>query len=327
MEDNSSWQMPSILDIVLTILKYFSYIALMLAAYVTLSAYGFAHSISGFAIICFVIARISLKIHYENTNTLSPKRIRVIKMVLLFGILVIPVFGEVGYLFYDNNVPRLRERERPLERTFTYVAAEMAGARTASASLHPCFFYLPGSRANYSPFTPNTSVAVLDEPSSLTLSDNFPRLDGATALFPIYAAFVKASFAEAAYIQSDIRAQCSKTPNAYDNLIKRNVDMIFVAQPSKEQTAKAQQENVTLKFTPIGKEAFVFIVNAQNRIDNLSSEQVRDIYSGNITVAPQNCPVETIYKHCHVYIVVHRIIIEHTLCYAIIAAYAPKFRR
>ena len=38
----------------------------------------------------------------------------------------------------------------------------------------------------YDPFRENTLAASLDKPSTLSLKDNLPRLDGATALYPVY---------------------------------------------------------------------------------------------------------------------------------------------
>jgi hypothetical protein len=46
----------------------------------------------------------------------------------------------------------------------------------------------------YKPFGEESLLANLDEPSALTLSENLPRLDGATALYPLYAAFVQATY-------------------------------------------------------------------------------------------------------------------------------------
>ena len=37
------------------------------------------------------------------------------------------------------------------------------------------------------------------------------------------------------------------------------------------------------EFTPIGKEAFVFFVNAKNPIEDITVEQIRKIYAGEIT--------------------------------------------
>ena len=44
----------------------------------------------------------------------------------------------------------------------------------------------------------------------------------------------------------------------------------------------AKTNNIDLILTPIGKEAFVFFVNSQNKVDNLSKENIKDIYTGKI---------------------------------------------
>ena len=66
-------------------------------------------------------------------------------------------------------------------------------------------------------------------------------------------------------------------------MIAGNDDIIFAAQPSKEQLAMAQEAGLEFKMYPIGFEAFVFIVNAKNPVDNLSLQQIKDIYTGKIT--------------------------------------------
>lgn len=54
------------------------------------------------------------------------------------------------------------------------------------------------------PFTGSECLATLDEPATLRLQDRLPRLDGATALYPVYAAFVQAVYPEAEY---DVRTK------------------------------------------------------------------------------------------------------------------------
>ena len=139
----------------------------------------------------------------------------------------------------------------------------------------------------YYPFREKSKVAVLDEESTLKFTDKnkLPRLDGATALFPVYSAFV-----QAVYPEGDYRDQLystyllrSKTGTAYENLISGEVDIIFVAGISDAHNKLAKSKGVALEFTPIGKEAFVFFVNADNPVDSLTSEQVKGIYSGEIT--------------------------------------------
>ncbi|MDR2911290.1 MAG: substrate-binding domain-containing protein [Bacteroidales bacterium] len=153
--------------------------------------------------------------------------------------------------------------------------------------------------SEYQPFTDGTKAAFLNEKSALTLTGNLPLLDGATALYPLYSAFVQAVYPEKEYLldwayahySSDSNwiapdsseVHCSNTTVAYRNIADGNADIIFVAEPSKEQLEYAKKKNVELKKTVIGKEAFVFFVNAQNPVDNLTVEQIQDIYSGNIT--------------------------------------------
>lgn len=58
---------------------------------------------------------------------------------------------------------------------------------------------------------------------------------------------------------------------------------VRAAQPSQAQLAKAKAAGVELKLTPIGREAFVFFVNTDNPVDELSLQQIRDIYTKKIT--------------------------------------------
>lgn len=158
-------------------------------------------------------------------------------------------------------------------------------------SLYYKYSYLPSIRVSqkelssyyYMPFTDSPYLARLDEKVSLqfTLDEELPRLDGATALFPVYCSFVEATYHKQADIKSLV--QFSRTTKAYENLIKGETDIIFVAGPSKEQMTMAKEAGVEFQMYPIGYEAFVFIVNSKNPVSNISIQQIRDIYSGKIT--------------------------------------------
>lgn len=75
----------------------------------------------------------------------------------------------------------------------------------------------------------------------------------------------------------------NQTHEAYTNLILGRADLIFAAGPSENQIRRAEDKGFELVLTPIGKEAFVFFVNSKNNIDGLSLEQIKGIYSGEIT--------------------------------------------
>lgn len=139
----------------------------------------------------------------------------------------------------------------------------------------------------YQPFL-GEKTAVLPEEATLRFTqeqaDSFV-IDGATALYPVYAAFVQAVYPEGDYSWYDhtTGVLCSGTNTAYDDLISGEVDVIFVAQPSASQQQAAEQAGLRLHLTPIGREAFVFFVNSQNPVADLTFDQVAGIYAGEIT--------------------------------------------
>jgi len=141
----------------------------------------------------------------------------------------------------------------------------------------------------YRPFEPGNRLVVPTQPPTLRIAADHPLLDGATALYPIYAAAAQAIYDVAGKSPEDRSSfadetvACSGTGGAYDRLISGDADAIFAAQPSQGQLAKAKAAGVELKQTPIGREAFVFFVNASNPVDGLTLEQIRDIYTKRIT--------------------------------------------
>lgn len=140
-----------------------------------------------------------------------------------------------------------------------------------------------GYHGRYMPFTGSDKLSRLDGKASLCLSeaDGLPVVDGATALFPVYCSFVEAVY------PSDCDGKkyvgFSTTTGAYKRLLDGEADIIFVAGPSAQQREDAKSAGVELVMYPIGYEAFVFIVNRKNPVESLTVQQIKDIYTGNIT--------------------------------------------
>lgn len=168
------------------------------------------------------------------------------------------------------------------------------------------------------PFKENNGLAQLDKKASLQFTEfsDMPRLDGATAAYPVYAAFVQAVYKGLGdYYEANKDSQekdvfsafvssrdyplsivkCSKTSDAYEALINGQTDIIFVAEPSKAQVEMIKAKGDEFVLTPIGSEAFVFFTNTKNPVDTLTIQQIQDIYSGRITnwkeVGGQNRPI------------------------------------
>lgn len=132
--------------------------------------------------------------------------------------------------------------------------------------------------------------------SSLKLENNLPVLDGAAALVPVYAAVIDNVYPEGCVkyeggvfsddnyygenFAKDSAMQYKNTVRGYQAIVDGTTDILFCASPSKEQKQYAEQKGVELIYVPIGLEGFVFFVNEKNPVDNLTTEQIRKIYSG-----------------------------------------------
>lgn len=144
----------------------------------------------------------------------------------------------------------------------------------------------------YEPFAEGTQAVYLQEASTLRFTPeelDGLRIDGATALYPVYAAFVQATFPEGEYPRYQYEGapgpevSCNGTTFAYEQLLKGEADVIFCAAPSQAQQDAAAELGLELHLTPVGREAFVFFVNRKNPVTGLTVEQIRGIYSGEIT--------------------------------------------
>jgi phosphate transport system substrate-binding protein len=136
----------------------------------------------------------------------------------------------------------------------------------------------------YRPFAETSQAAKLYKETNLrfTLYDNLPVLDGATALYPVYASFAQAVYPKKDNSEIGRLVLCSRTPRAYENLLKGEADLIFCAAPSDAQMEQFNHKGLNLRLVPIGREAFVFFVNKKNIVDNITIGSIQGIYSGRI---------------------------------------------
>lgn len=157
----------------------------------------------------------------------------------------------------------------------------------------------------YLPFDENSQIVKLD--SDVKLSGELPVIDGAAALYPVFSAFVNAVYPEES-VQFDgenflpgSALQYTNTRGAYQAIVDGDADVIFCAPPSEEQLAYAEEKGVSLEFVPVGNEAFVFLVNQNNPVESLTTDQIRAIYAGEITnwfeVGGENTPIDALQRN------------------------------
>ena len=124
----------------------------------------------------------------------------------------------------------------------------------------------------------NTQNTIETEP--IFTIENYPKVDASLATQPLTNAFIK-NFTNQNIDTSKLNY--TNTHPGYIKLINGEVDLLVVTEPSEEELALAKEKNVELEVIPVVKEGFVFYINGENRINNLSLEQIQKIYTGEIT--------------------------------------------
>ena len=137
----------------------------------------------------------------------------------------------------------------------------------------------------YDVTNPENLLPKLETTPTYTIKDisEMPILDGAEAAYPVYSAFANSVYENIGNLdRAGEIVSFTNTIYSYERLISGEVDIYFGAEPSKEQQEMAKRQGQELVMTPIGKEAFVFFVNPDNKVDGLKVSEIKNIYSGKI---------------------------------------------
>ena len=128
--------------------------------------------------------------------------------------------------------------------------------------------------------TTQTTSDTAEIMKTITL-DNFPRVDGSTATIPLFTGYIRA-ITGCTEQEAELRAAFTTTDPSYFALDRGETDLLLVYAPSQATASSLDVEN-TMDMREIGLDALVFIVNADNPVDSLTADQIRGIYSGQIT--------------------------------------------
>lgn len=149
------------------------------------------------------------------------------------------------------------------------------------------------------PHEEESDLARVDCSLHFEQGDDLPVLDGAAALVPVYASVIDNCYPEGTVtyeggvfdddnkygenFAEDSVMQYQNTIRGFTAVVDGQTDLFFTAHPSAEQMQYAQEQGVQLEIVPVGMEAFVFFVNADNPVDGLTTDQIRAIYRNEIT--------------------------------------------
>ncbi|MBQ6680378.1 MAG: substrate-binding domain-containing protein [Lachnospiraceae bacterium] len=110
--------------------------------------------------------------------------------------------------------------------------------------------------------------------------ENYPKLDGSTSTFSIVMSLFTTFFDYSSEAGPDGKwpETPSKTVPSYRKLIHGEADMIFVPYASSDVLKEAEDAGTKLEFHRVAAEALVFLTHEDNETENITREQVRDIY-------------------------------------------------
>lgn len=152
-----------------------------------------------------------------------------------------------------------------------------------------------------------------NEKPSLTLEgltlDNFPKMSCSTSTEPLQTLLackllhieykwyqnlalngtwhlspVRSKLTDAQQRFFEEKLQCPTTHGAFTRLIDGETELIIASRSiSRDEKTYAEQKGVRLIENPIALDALLFIVNPENPVRTLTTEQIQNIYTGNIT--------------------------------------------
>jgi phosphate transport system substrate-binding protein len=150
----------------------------------------------------------------------------------------------------------------------------LSGCRTVTPATTPS---LTPESASPSGTSPSASAELFE-----FTRENFPKMDGSTSTIPLGQAVASVLLGEP---REDVAglARFNKTSQSFLNLMNGESDVLIVAEPSASVFKEMEEANFKYEMAPIATDALVFIVNASNPVDSLTTEQVQKIYTGEIT--------------------------------------------
>ena len=119
----------------------------------------------------------------------------------------------------------------------------------------------------------------ITEKEAIINLSNYPKVDAVSNMQDLANAFIKNFTGENV---DTTTIEYTSEQAVYKRLTDGTVDLIIAKEPSKEEVDYAKQKGVELEYLPLVIDAFVFYVNHDNPVYNLTVDQIKQIYSGKI---------------------------------------------
>ena len=113
--------------------------------------------------------------------------------------------------------------------------------------------------------------------------ENFPRMDGSTSTAPLAEAAAAVLLGEPREAVAELAMDFSRTTQSFRNLANGLCDILIVSEPVPEVFDELRAMDFEIEMAPIALDALVFVANAGNPVNDLTHQQIKDIYTGKIS--------------------------------------------
>ena len=112
--------------------------------------------------------------------------------------------------------------------------------------------------------------------------ENMPRMDGSTSLVPLAQAAAGVLLGESKENVASL-TRFNRTSQSYTNLMWDSCDILIASWPAEYIFEELDAAEFAYEMEPIATDALIFVVNENNPVSNLTTEQIIGIYTGEIT--------------------------------------------
>ena len=137
-------------------------------------------------------------------------------------------------------------------------------------------------RTETAPQTETAAQTEAPQPEFRFTRENFPRLDGSTACLPMAEAVCSVLLGESREAVQDL-IHFNRTTQSYRNLMEGSCDLLLASIPSAGVFTEMEKAGFQYDMEQLCSDALVFLVNESNPVENVTTEQLQGIYTGQIT--------------------------------------------
>ncbi len=114
-------------------------------------------------------------------------------------------------------------------------------------------------------------------------AENYPKMGGSLANLPLGEAVTATVLGIDRETASEMITFEGSTTDNYEALVDGTFDILLAYEMGDDAKAYCEEKGVELEYTAIGADALVFICSLENGVENLTTQQIKEIYKGNIT--------------------------------------------